>query len=225
MKLIDGVPQHIRIRHARAGDGGAGRLTGFEPHPGCQRQRRASRGKYGIKRHQLRRTGLQGDPDDAAPWTATPFARRHLGSTLVRHVAHLPARTWAGYQPRQSNNPGRDEVERSKFKPRQHPCLGTRTSHRDHLNSAARAIRGFRQIEKKLTALDPKQMTSSAFGAAFDRADGEDVDVPSGHLQHVPAVVEKLWTTAIEHNAGRRIDRVVLIGHRRRPLKDRFVHS
>ena len=81
------------------------------------------------------------------------------------------------------------------------------------------------QVEKNLTALDPKQMMSRAFGAAFDHADGEDVDVPCRHLQHVPAVVEKFWTTAIEHKAGRRMARLLLIGHLWRPLKDGFVHS
>jgi hypothetical protein len=93
------------------------------------------------------------------------------------------------------------------------------------MNPAARAIGRLVQVEKNFTALDPKQRMSGAFGAAFLHVNGEHVNVTCRHLQHVPAVVEKFWTTAIEHDAGRRMERVLLISHLWRPLKNGFVHS
>jgi hypothetical protein len=111
------------------------------------------------------------------------------------------------------------------LRPGNHQCLGTRPAHSDHRNPCARAVEGFRQVEKDLTTPDPKQVMSRAFGAASDTADGEDIDMSESHLQHVLTVVEKLRVTAIERDAGWRANRRVVIGYCWRRLEDGFGHS
>ena len=68
-------------------------------------------------------------------------------------------------------------------------------------------------------------MVSSTFGAAFDEAEGEDIDMPRHDQQHMVAVVEESRVPTIEHNAGRRTSDPLLIGRRGRPWEDRVVHS
>ncbi len=117
------------------------------------------------------------------------------------------------------------EIDGSEFPARHEQRFRAGTANCDQPDRRARTVDGILQVENNLAALDPKQMVSSAFGTAFDEADGEDIDMPRHDQQHVPAVIEKSRVTTVEHNAGRRTGGRLLIGRRGRPWEDRIVHS
>ena len=225
MELIDGAPQHICIRRGGAADNAACRRAGFDPHPRRQRQGRAPGKKGRIQSHKLQRTGFQSDPNDVAHRTTTPLAGWNFGSAIDRHLAYIPTRVWTCDHSGEPRDPGGHRIDGQKFRTWRHQRFGAGAADGDHLDACARAVDGFRQIENDLAALDPKQMVPRAARAAFDNADGEDIGIPCHDLQHVLAMVEKLRTTAIEHDARRQTGRRRLIGRCMCLLEDSVGHS
>jgi hypothetical protein len=132
---------------------------------------------------------------------------------------------WPGDQSGEPPDPGRELIEGRKIRPLKQRCFGTGTARRDRLNGDAETVEAFLQIENDLACLCPKQMLARALGAAFDAADGEHVDMARGDLKHVPAVIEKLWVTAIEYDSTNGVNVARSIGRRLDQLEKGLVHS
>jgi hypothetical protein len=110
-------------------------------------------------------------------------------------------------------------------RPRHKQCFGAGAPDREHLNLGVRRVETCLQVENDLSALDPEQMAPGTLGAAFDKPDGEDVDMSRRDLKRVAAVVEQLRMAAIEYDVARRTDVRCLIGRRLGLLEKGFTHS
>ena len=123
---------------------------------------------------------------------------------VARDFQHVPAWVCPGDQAREPPDPGGDRIEGPNLRPRHQQRLGAGASDRQRPDLRAGAAESALQVQNDFTALGAEQMVPGAGQIASLEADGEDIDMPRRDLQRVPAMVEKLWMTAVECDTARR---------------------